>query len=65
MVEPFAPLRDLNIDFERDAYSYLPDSIKKFPGVEELAGAMRSAGFARVEVDRMTGGAVALHLGWK
>ncbi len=49
----------------RDAYSYLPESIKKFPGAEELASTMRSAGFARVEFDRMTGGAVALHLGWK
>jgi demethylmenaquinone methyltransferase/2-methoxy-6-polyprenyl-1,4-benzoquinol methylase len=53
------------ISGSRDAYSYLPESIKKFPGAEELAGAMRSAGFGRVEVDRMTGGAVALHLGWK
>jgi demethylmenaquinone methyltransferase/2-methoxy-6-polyprenyl-1,4-benzoquinol methylase len=49
----------------RDAYTYLPESIKKFPGAEELATAMRSAGFSRVEFDRMTGGAVALHLGWK
>src|SRR5580658_6126369 len=34
------------ISGSRDAYSYLPESIKKFPGAEELAGAMRSAGFA-------------------
>lgn len=47
-----------------EAYSYLPESIRKFPGAEELAGAMRAAGFERVEFDRMTGGAVALHLGW-
>jgi demethylmenaquinone methyltransferase/2-methoxy-6-polyprenyl-1,4-benzoquinol methylase len=49
----------------RDAYSYLPESIQKFPGAEELALAMRAAGFKRVEFERMTGGAVALHLGWK
>ena len=49
----------------RDAYSYLPESIRKFPGAEDLAGQMRAAGFARVEFERMTGGAVALHLGWK
>lgn len=48
-----------------DAYSYLPESIQKFPGAEELAVAIRSAGFDRVEFDRMTGGAVALHLAWK
>jgi demethylmenaquinone methyltransferase/2-methoxy-6-polyprenyl-1,4-benzoquinol methylase len=49
----------------REAYSYLPESIRKFPGAEELADQMRSAGFSRVEFERMTGGAVALHLGWK
>ena len=49
----------------RDAYSYLPESIRKFPGADDLAAAMRHAGFARVEFERMTGGAVALHVGWK
>lgn len=49
----------------REAYSYLPESIRKFPGAEELADQMRGAGFSRVEFERMTGGAVALHLGWK
>jgi demethylmenaquinone methyltransferase/2-methoxy-6-polyprenyl-1,4-benzoquinol methylase len=48
-----------------DAYSYLPESIRKFPGAEELAAQMRGAGFSSVEFERMTGGAVALHLGWK
>ncbi len=49
----------------REAYSYLPESIRKFPGAEDLASAMQRAGFKRVEFERMTGGAVALHLGWK
>jgi|SRR5579863_395378 len=49
----------------RDAYSYLPESIRKFPGAEDLASAMRRSGFTRVEFERMTGGAVALHLAWK
>jgi demethylmenaquinone methyltransferase/2-methoxy-6-polyprenyl-1,4-benzoquinol methylase len=49
----------------RDAYSYLPESIAKFPGPEELAVAMRRSGFSRVEFDRLTAGAVALHLGRK
>jgi demethylmenaquinone methyltransferase/2-methoxy-6-polyprenyl-1,4-benzoquinol methylase len=53
------------ISGSRDAYSYLPESIKKFPGAEDLAKAMRSAGFKRAEFERMTGGVVALHLGWK
>jgi demethylmenaquinone methyltransferase/2-methoxy-6-polyprenyl-1,4-benzoquinol methylase len=49
----------------RDAYSYLPKSIRAFPGAEQLAKQMRETGFERVEFERMTGGAVALHLGYK
>jgi demethylmenaquinone methyltransferase/2-methoxy-6-polyprenyl-1,4-benzoquinol methylase len=49
----------------RDAYAYLPESIRKFPGAEDLASAMRRSGFTRVEFERMTGGAVALHLARK
>jgi len=53
------------ISGSRDAYSYLPESIRKFPGAEDLAAQMQQAGFQRVEFERMTGGAVALHLGYK
>jgi demethylmenaquinone methyltransferase / 2-methoxy-6-polyprenyl-1,4-benzoquinol methylase len=53
------------ISGSRDAYSYLPESIQKFPGADDLASQMKRAGFARVEFERMTGGAVALHLGYK
>lgn len=48
----------------RDAYRYLPESVRKFPSPAELAQAMRAAGFGRVEFERLTGGIVALHLGW-
>jgi demethylmenaquinone methyltransferase / 2-methoxy-6-polyprenyl-1,4-benzoquinol methylase len=47
----------------REAYRYLPDSVRKFPGAEALADCMREAGFAQVSFDRMTCGIVALHLG--
>jgi len=53
------------ISGSREAYSYLPESIRKFPDAPELAAAMQRAGFTRVEFERMTGGAVALHRGWK
>lgn len=46
-----------------DAYAYLPESVRKFPAPEELAGMMRDAGFTDVNFERMTGGIVALHLG--
>ncbi len=49
----------------RDAYEYLPESIQKFPGAEQLADGMRAAGFRSVDFLRMTGGSVALHIGIK
>jgi len=46
-----------------EAYTYLPESVRKFPGAEDLASEMREAGFRDVEFHRMLGGIVALHLG--
>ena len=51
------------ISGSQEAYSYLPESVRKFPGAEGLAGDMARAGFARVRFERMTAGIVALHLG--
>ncbi len=48
-----------------EAYTYLPESIGKFPGADELADQLRAAGFAKVEFERMVMGAVALHLATK
>jgi demethylmenaquinone methyltransferase/2-methoxy-6-polyprenyl-1,4-benzoquinol methylase len=45
------------------AYKYLPESVRKFPGAEELAIKMREAGFGDVRFERMTFGTVALHIG--
>lgn len=53
------------ISGSRDAYLYLPESIRKFPGAEGLAEQMQAAGFRSVEFERLTFGAVALHLGRK
>jgi len=51
------------ISGSRDAYTYLPESVRKFPDAEGLADQMRDAGFANVRFERMTAGIVALHLG--
>ena len=51
------------ISGSRDAYRYLPESVRKFPTAPELAVKMRDAGFAAVGYEFMTGGIVALHLG--
>jgi len=47
----------------RDAYAYLPESVRKFPSPDALAAGMRAAGFAEVRYEYLTGGIVALHLG--
>jgi len=51
------------ISGDRGAYTYLPESVKKFPSASELAAAMRRAGFPKTEYEYLTGGIVALHLG--
>ncbi len=51
------------ISGSRDAYTYLPDSVRKFPDGPELARKMSAAGFRGVEFEYLTGGIVALHLG--
>jgi demethylmenaquinone methyltransferase / 2-methoxy-6-polyprenyl-1,4-benzoquinol methylase len=51
------------ISGSKDAYRYLPESVRKFPTAEELAESMRAAGFREVRFERMTFGVVVLHLG--
>ena len=45
------------------AYRYLPASVERFLGGDELAAAMRRAGFARVRMRRFWPGPVTLHTG--
>lgn len=45
------------------AYTYLPASVRRFPGPEELAALLRSAGFEDVRWKTFAGGIVALHIG--
>jgi demethylmenaquinone methyltransferase/2-methoxy-6-polyprenyl-1,4-benzoquinol methylase len=44
------------------AYTYLPASVRRFPGPEDLAEAMRRAGFAEIGWRLLGGGIVALHV---
>jgi len=50
---------------DREAYQYLVESIRKFPRPPVFARMIEDAGFRRVSFRQMTGGVVALHLGWK
>ncbi len=47
------------------AYAYLPASVALFPSPEDLAVAMREAGFGEACYRLMTGGIVAIHVGVK
>jgi demethylmenaquinone methyltransferase / 2-methoxy-6-polyprenyl-1,4-benzoquinol methylase len=51
------------ISGSKDAYIYLPESVRKFPDADGLADQVRDAGFVNVRFERMTAGIVALHLG--
>jgi demethylmenaquinone methyltransferase/2-methoxy-6-polyprenyl-1,4-benzoquinol methylase len=46
-----------------DAYSYLPSSVRRFPGPEELARRMGGAGLDDVRWIVTAGGIIALHAG--
>jgi demethylmenaquinone methyltransferase / 2-methoxy-6-polyprenyl-1,4-benzoquinol methylase len=45
------------------AYTYLPASVRRFPGPEELAALLERAGFEEVSARLLAGGIVALHTG--
>lgn len=47
----------------RDAYTYLPESVREFPAPDALADRMAAAGFHDVGYDLLTGGICALHYG--
>jgi demethylmenaquinone methyltransferase/2-methoxy-6-polyprenyl-1,4-benzoquinol methylase len=50
---------------DAESYQYLVESIRKFPKPNAFAEMIRSAGFARVNWQTLSGGIVALHSGWR
>ena len=48
---------------DREAYSYLPQSVKRFPAPEGLAAIMDRAGFERIRYTLLAGGIIAIHSG--
>ena len=46
-----------------DAYTYLPNSVRRFPGPLELAGEMERAGLTDITYVLTAGGIVAIHSG--
>ena len=50
---------------DEDSYQYLVESIRKHPDQETLEKMMLDAGFDHVKVHNLSGGIVALHIGYK
>jgi demethylmenaquinone methyltransferase/2-methoxy-6-polyprenyl-1,4-benzoquinol methylase len=48
---------------DRSAYTYLPESVKRFPSPRGLAERMGSAGFPRVRYLVLAGGIITIHAG--
>jgi demethylmenaquinone methyltransferase/2-methoxy-6-polyprenyl-1,4-benzoquinol methylase len=46
-----------------EAYSYLPNSVRRFPGAEALAAAMALAGLVNIRYVLTAGGIIAIHAG--
>jgi demethylmenaquinone methyltransferase/2-methoxy-6-polyprenyl-1,4-benzoquinol methylase len=48
---------------DRSAYTYLPESVKRFPSPAGLAERMGAAGFPRVRYIVLAGGIITIHVG--
>jgi demethylmenaquinone methyltransferase/2-methoxy-6-polyprenyl-1,4-benzoquinol methylase len=48
---------------DSEAYSYLPNSVKRFPGPDELAGVLWGVGLTGVRYVVTAGGIIAMHVG--
>jgi demethylmenaquinone methyltransferase / 2-methoxy-6-polyprenyl-1,4-benzoquinol methylase len=57
------PLLGRAIAHDADAYSYLPESVHRFPDAPGLAAVMRAGGLDDVRFQRLMLGVVAVHVG--
>jgi demethylmenaquinone methyltransferase / 2-methoxy-6-polyprenyl-1,4-benzoquinol methylase len=48
---------------DSDAYTYLPNSVRRFPGPDQLAAKMAQAGMTEIRYILTAGGIIALHVG--
>jgi demethylmenaquinone methyltransferase/2-methoxy-6-polyprenyl-1,4-benzoquinol methylase len=61
----FLPLLGRLVAGDGDAYSYLAESIRRFPPQAELVEAIEAAGLDRARFRNLTGGIAALHSAWR
>lgn len=48
---------------DADAYTYLPSSVRRFPGPQELAATLERCGLRRIRYVLTAGGIIAIHVG--
>jgi demethylmenaquinone methyltransferase / 2-methoxy-6-polyprenyl-1,4-benzoquinol methylase len=48
---------------DADAYTYLPSSVRRFPGPQELAATMERCGLRNIRYVLTAGGIIAIHVG--
>jgi demethylmenaquinone methyltransferase/2-methoxy-6-polyprenyl-1,4-benzoquinol methylase len=73
LLQPFYDLYSLQIvpllgqvvTGQRDAYTYLVESIRRFPRQSELAELIGRSGLEQVKFRNLTGGVAALHSAWR
>lgn len=63
--EKILPLMGKVLAQSFEQYKWLPDSLKAFPNMDELAQVYRNVGLQNVRVHPLTGGIAALHIGTK
>ena len=59
------PFMGQKISGDKEAYTYLVESIRKFPTQAEVSHMLSRVGFSRVKYRNLSNGIVALHSGWK
>jgi demethylmenaquinone methyltransferase/2-methoxy-6-polyprenyl-1,4-benzoquinol methylase len=57
-----APVLAALLGGDREAYRYLPRSLRAFPDADRLAAMLRDAGFESVTYERLTLGIAAIHI---
>jgi demethylmenaquinone methyltransferase/2-methoxy-6-polyprenyl-1,4-benzoquinol methylase len=61
----FLPLLGRVVAGDRDAYTYLVESIRRFPPQGEVSAMIAAAGLERPRYRNLTGGIAALHSAWR
>jgi demethylmenaquinone methyltransferase/2-methoxy-6-polyprenyl-1,4-benzoquinol methylase len=59
------PLIGRMVSKSKEAYTYLPDTVMKFPEGEEFVAKLRKAGFEKTSEDRLTFGIATVYTGAK